>query len=79
MLKLKFERSNGKFINIGTYNTLDECQDAIKKDIEIRSKNKFISPYMIFSYKGDTLENSDFIRIDVGSHTEFYHIERIGS
>lgn len=79
MLKLKFERSNGEMIDVGNYNTLDECQDAIKKDAKERSNGKFIPPYMILNYKADTLEDSNYITVDVGSHTEFYHIERIGS
>ena len=77
MFKVYFERSNGEMIFISNCQTLKQCNDKIAKDIEARSKGNFIPPYYIYNYEGKTVEDSSKITVDVGSHTEFYHITKV--
>lgn len=77
MFKVYFERSNGEIVFVSNCQTLKQCNDKIAKDIATRSNGKFKPPYYIYNYEGKTVDDSDTITVDVGSHTEFYHIKRV--
>lgn len=63
-------------ISLGEFDTIEQCNQKIKEDIDTRSKGRFIPPYYIYNYDGKTVEDSNEITVDVGSHVEFYHIKK---
>ena len=80
MYLLYFENSKGKRELISKFDNLEECTEYINVDVDKRSNGRFHVYYKIYNYNGkskeDALEKGHEVRVDVGSHTEFYYIRK---
>lgn len=64
-MKLVFENSNGKMRVLGSYDTRKECLMAV---------HAFLEEHNFKSYYTRSWRKGNDEKLDVGSHTEFFHI-----
>ena len=80
MYLLYFGNSWGKRELVSKFDNLQECTEYIDVDVDKRSNGRFKIYYKIYNYNGeseeDALEKGREVRVDVGSHTEFYYIRK---
>ena len=79
--QVNFERSNGEIIPVGVFEDKAENVKEFAGDIPcfhmIRDYIFELNPSYTFPYIRSFMEDESTLTIDVGSHTEFFHIIKI--
>lgn len=79
--QVNFERSNGEIIPVGAFEYEAEDVKEFEGDIPcfymIRDYVHELNPNYTIHYIRSFMEDESTLTIDVGSHTEFFHIIKI--